>query len=114
MISFNDFKKAELRVAKVLAAERVEGSEKLLKLRVDLGTDPSADSGRADRQIVAGIGKQYAPEDLVGKQIIIVANLDPRPLMGLESQGMLLAADSADGPVVLVPDSEVFPGALIK
>ncbi|MBI1755343.1 methionine--tRNA ligase subunit beta [Candidatus Azambacteria bacterium] len=113
-IQYDDFKKVELRAVKVTSAERVEGSEKLLRIQVDLGTDPSASSGRVARQIVAGIGKRYAPEDVVGKQIIIVANLEPRSLMGIESQGMLLAADSADGPVVLVPDKEVLPGAAIK
>lgn len=106
MISFDDFKKVELRVATVLAAERVEGSEKLLKLRVSLGEE--------ERQIVAGIGKKYDPTTLPGRQIVIVANLEPRSLMGLESQGMLLAANGSDGPVLLQPDSEIQPGAGIK
>lgn len=106
MIPFDDFKKMELRVASILAAERVEGSEKLLKLRVSLGGE--------ERQIIAGIGKKYAPDALVGRQIAIVANLEPRMLMGLESQGMLLAADSPDGPVLLRPDHEIESGTLIK
>lgn len=106
MIPFDDFKKVELRVATVLAAERVEGSEKLLKLRVSLGEE--------DRQIIAGIGKRYAPDTLPGRQIVIVANLEPRMLMGLESQGMLLAADSPDGPVLLRPDSDVLAGIGVR
>ena len=84
-ITYDDFSKLELRVATVTVAERVEGSEKLLKLQLDLGEFGS-------RQIVAGIGKVYQPEQLVSTQIIIVANLEPRALMGIESSGMLLAA----------------------
>jgi len=106
MIHYDDFKKLELKVARVLFAERVENSEKLLKLEIDLGSEK--------RQLVAGIGKRYAPEELIGKEIIVVANLEPRTLMGFESQGMLLAADGADGPVLLVPDAEVLPGSDIK
>ena len=106
MITYEQFSQAELRVATVLAVERVEGSDKLLRLRISLRED--------SRQIIAGIGKKYAPENLIGKQIIIVANLEPRMIMGLESQGMLLAADSASGPVLLVPEQETAPGAKIK
>lgn len=107
MITYEDFKKIELKVAKVLEAERVEGSEKLLKLKVDLGeAEP--------RQVIAGIGKNYDPANLPDKEIIIVANLEPRKLMGLESNGMLLAADSPDGPVILMPEKEIAPGSTIK
>ena len=106
MISVDDFKKVELKVAKVISAERVEGSEELLKLEVDLGGEK--------RQIIAGIGKAYSPEDLTGKQIIIVANLEPRSLMGLESQGMVLAANAESGPVLLIPDKDVIPGTEIR
>src|SRR3989344_9302190 len=99
MISIEDFKKAELKIARILSAERVEGSEKLIKLRISLGEE--------ERQLVAGIGKAYEPEALVGKEIAVIANLEPRMLMGLESQGMLLAASEEDGvPVLLVPDKE--------
>ena len=111
MISYDDFKKVELKTAKVLAAERVLGSEKLIKIRVDLG-EPDMPAGR---QVVAGIGKVYEPEALIGKNIIIVANLEPRKLMGEESQGMLLAAtDPDDMPVLLMPDREVPPGSSIR
>jgi methionine--tRNA ligase beta chain len=104
-MNIDEFRKMDLRVGKVLSAERVEGSEKLLKLSVDVG-EP--------RQILSGIAKQYAPEDLVGRSIVIIANLDPRTMMGMESQGMILAAQGENGePVVLTVGSEVPPGAKI-
>lgn len=108
-IPYDDFAKLELRTATVTAAERVEGSEKLLKLQLDLGAELGT------RQIVAGVGKAYAPEALVNTQIIIVANLEPRALMGLESNGMLLAARDADGvPVLLRPERSVPAGSKIN
>ncbi|PJB99683.1 MAG: methionine--tRNA ligase subunit beta [Candidatus Nealsonbacteria bacterium CG_4_9_14_0_8_um_filter_35_12] len=105
MISFEDFQKIDLRVAKIIEAENVEGSEKLLKLKIDLGSEI--------RQIVAGIAKFYKPEDLIGKEIIVVANLEPKVLRGLESQGMLLAAETEGTISLLIPDQEVLPGAKI-
>ena len=105
MITIEDVKKLDLRVAKIIAAERIDGSEKLLKLRVDMGEE--------QRQIVAGIGLAYEPERIVGKEIVVVANLEPRMLMGIESQGMLLAAND-DRPVLLQPDTEVPPGVSIR
>ncbi|OGF82955.1 methionine--tRNA ligase subunit beta [Candidatus Giovannonibacteria bacterium RIFCSPLOWO2_01_FULL_46_13] len=112
-ISYDEFKKVDLRVAKILVAERIEGSDKLLRLEVSVGEDPSTGSGQA-RQIIAGIGKVYPPETLVGREIIIVANLEPRKLMGLESQGMLLAADDNGSPTLLTPFGEVPPGSIVK
>lgn len=106
VISFDEFQKLDLRAAKIIEAERVKGSEKLIKLKVDVGDEK--------RQIIAGIGKVYDSKDLVGREIIIVSNLEPRKLMGLESRGMLLAASSKEGPVLLVPDKEVCPGAKIS
>jgi methionine--tRNA ligase beta chain len=106
MISFEDFQKIDLRVAKIIKAEKIEGSEKLLKLEVNLGKEI--------RQIVAGIAKFYQPEDLVGKEIVVVANLEPKKLMGLESQGMLLAADDNGKPIILIPEKEVAPGTKIR
>ena len=105
-IPFDTFKQVELCVATVLTAEFVEGSEKLLKLQVDIGTE--------QRQILAGIAKMYQPEQLVGRQIVIVANLEPRALMGFQSQGMLLAASGENGPVLLRPDNEVPSGTEIR
>jgi methionine--tRNA ligase beta chain len=106
MISFEDFQKIDLRVAKIIKAEKIEGSEKLLKLEVNLGKEV--------RQIVAGIAKFYKPEDLVGKEIVVVANLEPKKLMGIESQGMLLAADDNGKPIILIPEKEVPPGTKIR
>jgi methionyl-tRNA synthetase len=106
LITVQDFAKADLRIGKVVSAERVKKSDKLLCLQVDTGSM---------RQIVAGIGKTYAPEDLVGRKIVVVTNLHPAKLMGIESQGMLLAATGADGvPVILMPDKEVEEGSRIK
>jgi len=106
MISFEDFQKIDLRVAKIIEAEKIEGSEKLLKLIVDLGNEK--------RQLVAGIAKYYQPEDLIGKEIVVVANLESKKLMGIESQGMLLAADKEGEPVILIPEKEVPPGTKVK
>jgi methionyl-tRNA synthetase len=106
LISINDFAKIELKIGKVLEAERVDGSHKLIKLQVDTGEK---------RQIVAGIGTSYAPEDLDGKSIVVVTNLKPARLMGVESQGMLLAATDSEGVLsILVPEKDVKQGAAIK
>jgi methionyl-tRNA synthetase (EC 6.1.1.10) len=95
-------------VAKVLAAERVEGTDKLLKIDIDLGTEK--------RQIVAGIAKHYAPEDLVGKQIVVVANLKPAKLRGIVSQGMLLAGSTPDTSqlAIITTDRELPPGSKVR
>jgi methionine--tRNA ligase beta chain len=104
-VTLDEFKQSDLRVGKIVSAERVEGSDKLLKLQVDLG-EP--------RQIISGIAKSYAPEDLVGKEVVVIMNLEPRMMMGLESQGMILAAHGEDGsPVLLSPVNIVPPGAKI-
>lgn len=106
MMTIDEFKKVELRVAKILEAKMIEGSDKLVRLQVDIGSEK--------RQIIAGIGNIYTPEILIGKQIIIVANLESIKLMGLESQGMLLAASDEMGPVLIVPESEVESGTLLR
>src|SRR6185503_5343364 len=93
-ITIDDFMKIELRVAKVLAAEKVEKSKKLLKLSVDVGTE--------QRTLVAGIAEAYEPESLVGKTVVIVFNLKPAKLMGIESNGMVLAASPDGGKPTLV------------
>ncbi len=107
LIELDEFKKVKLRTAKVLSAERVPKSDKLLKLIVDVG-----DLGQ--RQIVAGIAKYYEPESLVGKTIIVVVNLKPAKLMGVESQGMLLAAKDSTNLRVLTVDGDIAPGATIS
>lgn len=106
MINFDDFAKLEFKVGTILEAEGVEGSEKLLKLKVDFNED-------APRQILSGIKKWYIPEKLVGKQFIFVTNLEPRMMMGLESQGMIMAAGE-NKPVLLKPASKVPPGSKIR
>ena len=106
-IAIDDFAKVELRVAQVKVAERVKGADKLLRLEVDLGTET--------RQILAGIAEAYAPETLIGRKIVIVANLAPRKLRGLESNGMLLAASLEGGKPVLAGFLEDVPvGARLK
>jgi methionine--tRNA ligase beta chain len=112
-MTIDDFQKSDLRVGKVIGAERVEGSEKLLKLQVDLG-GPDAEHPEV-RQILSGIAKAYSPEDILGKQLVIIANLDPREMMGMQSEGMVLAAHGAGGePVLLSPWKEVEPGSKIS
>lgn len=114
MINFEEFQKIELKIAKIVSAERVKDAEKLLKLQIDLGDDPSTGSGRETRQLVAGIAKFYNAQDLVGKEIVVVANLEPKVLFGLESQGMLLVANDNGNPVLLMPEKEVTPGTKIS
>ncbi|MCB0824794.1 MAG: methionine--tRNA ligase [Armatimonadetes bacterium] len=105
-IEFPDFMKVNLKVARVIEAEPVEGSDKLMKLQVKIGDE--------SRQIVAGIKKVYAPEDLIGRQVVVVYNLKPAKLMGIESQGMVLAADDADGNAILLqPDKEAPEGSSV-
>jgi len=107
-ITIDEFMKIQLKTAKVLTAERVPKSEKLLKLQVSLG------EGTESRQIVAGIGKKYEPETLIGKTIIIVANLKPAKLMGIESQGMVLAAGDSEVSGLATILEEVAPGTKVK
>jgi methionyl-tRNA synthetase len=104
-ITFEEFQKCELRVAKILKAERIPKSKKLVKLEVDLGEI---------RTVVAGIGQDYTPEEMVGKEIVVVANLEPTKLMGVESQGMLLAARDEKGLRLIVPEGEILPGTKVK
>jgi methionyl-tRNA synthetase len=106
LIGIDEFMKVQLKVAKILEAERVPKSSKLLKLQVDIGTER--------RQIVAGIGKKYAPEELVGKTIVVVANLKPAKLMGIESQGMVLAAGENDMLGLLGVSEPLPPGTKVK
>jgi methionyl-tRNA synthetase len=105
-IDISEFARVELRAAKVTAAERVQGSKKLLKLQVDLGSE--------SRQVVAGIAEAYAPEALVGKTVVVVANLKPAKLMGQESNGMVLAGSLDGRPVLCTFDGDVPPGTKVK
>jgi methionyl-tRNA synthetase len=98
----------ELRVAEVLAAERVQGADKLLQLRVHLGTE--------ERTVLAGVAQYYEPDALVGRKIVIVANLAPRKIRGVVSHGMILAADAGEdgGVAILSPDGNVPPGSRVR
>ena len=107
MINYNDFAKVELKVGTVLSADKIDKSDKLLKLMVDIGeAEP--------RQILAGIAQFYTPEKFCGQQKNLVANLEPRPMMGTVSMGMLLAADDTNGPVILQPKKPVPPGTKVR
>lgn len=106
VITYDYFSKVDLRVAKILDAERVEKSEKLIKITVSLGAEK--------RNIIAGIGKYYTPENLIGKKIVIVTNLEPRKLMGIESQGMLLAASDDTNLSLLMVDKDIEEGTKIS
>jgi methionyl-tRNA synthetase len=105
-VSFEEFKRLDLRIGKILKAERVERSKKLLRLEVDVGGEI--------RQIVAGMAEYYEPKDLEGKLVPILANLKPAKLMGVESRGMILAADRNGEPILLHPDKDVKAGTRIK
>jgi methionyl-tRNA synthetase len=106
VITIDRFRELELKVATVTAAEPHPNADRLLVLRVDLGGE--------QRQIVAGIRAHYAPEALVGRQVVVVANLEPAMLRGVESQGMLLAVSSDDRVVLVRPDDPVAAGAVVR
>jgi methionyl-tRNA synthetase len=108
-ITIDDFAKLDLRVAEVLSAERVAGADKLLQLRVNLGTE--------ERTVLAGVALAYAPETLVGRKIVLIANLAPRKIRGVVSHGMILAADAGEengGVAILSPDKDVAPGSRVR
>lgn len=106
-IVIDDFTKLDIRVGKVLAAEKMEKSDKLLKLTIDTGVDK--------RIVLSGIAKHYTPEEMVGKQVTLIANLAPRKMMGIESQGMVLMAEDADGKLrLLQPNEVVTPGSVVS
>jgi methionyl-tRNA synthetase len=106
LISMEDFKKVDMRVGEVRSAERVSGSDKLLKLEVQIGKET--------RTLVAGIADQYSPQDLIGKQIVVVANLEPAKIRGVTSEGMLLAAMDGDKVSILTVDRPVGSGSKVK
>jgi methionyl-tRNA synthetase len=106
-VTIDDFSKLDIRVGKVLAAEKMEKSEKLLKLTIDAGVDT--------RTILSGIAKHYTAEEMVGKQVTFIANLAPRKMMGIESQGMILSAEDKDGKLrLLQPNEVVNPGSVVN
>ncbi|MBI4095086.1 MAG: methionine--tRNA ligase subunit beta [Candidatus Liptonbacteria bacterium] len=107
MITFDDFKKLDIRIGKVLSAEKIPDSDKLVKLIIDIGGE--------ERQVVAGIAESYPdPTALAGKEVPVIVNLEPRKLKGHMSEGMILAADADGHPVLLHPDREIPPGSIIR
>ncbi len=108
-VSIEHFRKLDIRVGKIVAAEDVKNSKKLLRLEVDIGEEKP-------RQILAGIKEWYRPEELIGKYVVVLANLKPRKMLGLESQGMLLMAEEEEGkkPIFLVPEEPVKPGSKVR
>ncbi|MBI4868235.1 MAG: methionine--tRNA ligase subunit beta [Candidatus Wallbacteria bacterium] len=107
-LGYDDFMRADLRVARIVTAARVPNADKLLQLSVSLGE-------AGERQVVAGIAQSYAPEELVGKQVVLVANLAPAKIRGIESHGMILAATDADGKHhVVTPDGSTPDGGRVK
>lgn len=102
-ISIDDFCKVEMKIGKVLTAERVEGSDKLLKLSVDFAES-------TPRQVLSGIGKAFTPEDIIGQSFPFVTNLQPRKIMGMESQAMILAVSDDSGLALLKPTKDIVAG----
>jgi len=106
-ITIDDFAKVEIRVGKILTAEHIEGSDKLIKLQVDFGSE--------QRQVLSGIKKAYSPESLIGRSFLFITNLAPREMMGLTSNAMLLAVSDETGmPVLYTFNKEVVPGTKAK
>lgn len=106
MISIDDFRALDLRIGTVTSAEPHPNADRLMVLKVDLGSE--------ERQLVAGVRGHYSPEELTGRQLVVVANLKPAKLRGIESQGMILAASSDDQLVILTPEQRVTPGAKVS
>ncbi len=107
LIDIEYFKKIDLRVAEVLNAEKVEGTDKLLKLEISLGSE--------NRTIIAGVAHQYSPEELKGKKIVVIKNLKPATIRGITSQGMLLAASDEKGEIsILTVSRDIAPGSRIS
>ncbi|HOZ02990.1 MAG TPA: methionine--tRNA ligase [Candidatus Woesebacteria bacterium] len=111
-VSYPEFSKLDLRVAVVKNAEEITGADKLLKLTLDVGSLEAG--GLGERIVAAGIKEWYKPDELVGKQVIYLANLEPRMLRGVESQGMVLAAESEAGAVLLAPSKTAPAGSIIR
>ena len=106
IINFDDFEKLDLRIGKIIEAERMEGSDKIIKTIVDLGEEK--------RQILAGIGKYYSPEDLINKVVTVIVNLAPRKIMELERQGMILAVKDEENLSILTTDKDIKIGSKIS
>jgi methionyl-tRNA synthetase len=106
IIEMKEFARLDLRIGKIVAAEQVKGSKKLLRMEVDLGSET--------RQLVAGIADEYRPEALIGQLVPLVANMKPAKLMGVESRGMILAVDVGGKPILMHPDKDVPAGSRVR
>lgn len=106
MITFDEWLKIDIRIGEIKKAEKIEGADKLLKLEVDLGNE--------SKQLVAGIAEYYKPEEIIGKKIPVLVNLEPKKLRGVESQGMILCAVDGDVPVLLEPEKDVPTGTKVR
>lgn len=108
MISIDDFKKLNIVVGTVESVEEIEGSEKLYKFSINIGEEQT-------RQVLGGLKLSYQKDELLGKQVLVLANLEPRKMMGLKSQGMILAASDSDGkPVIISPIKPIANGSMVK
>jgi methionine--tRNA ligase beta chain len=105
-INYEQFSGLDIRIARINSAERVEGTDRLLKLEIDAGGET--------RVMIAGIAGAYKPEEIVGRKVPVLLNLEPRKIRGIESSGMILAADADGIPVLLGPDKDVQPGCRVK
>lgn len=112
-ITFEEFKKVEVRIGLITKCEKVENADKLLKLQVDFGPAEQDSNERIIRQIVSAIAEYYKPEELEGKKLPFIVNLEPRKFRGEESQGMLMAMDTEEKPVLLIPAEDVPLGTLV-
>ncbi|MCM8792012.1 MAG: methionine--tRNA ligase subunit beta [Candidatus Omnitrophica bacterium] len=106
MVSLDVFKELEIRIAKILEVQDHPQADKLYVLKIDLGKN--------QKQIVAGIKSSYSKEELLGKQIVVIDNLEPAIIRGIKSEGMLLAAEDINGPVLVIPQREVKLGSKVK
>jgi methionine--tRNA ligase beta chain len=106
MIKFEDFTKLEMKIGTVVEAEKVEGSDNLLKTIIDFGDEK--------RQVVAGFGFKYSPEDILGKQVPVVLNIEPAEIRGVKSEGIFVALDAFGEPVLLLPEKPVKNGSILK
>lgn len=104
-ITIDQFRESEIRIGKVISAVKVEGADRLLKLEVDFG--------EFKRKIASGIAQWYAPEDLIGKKLPFIVNLEPRTFRGVESQGMLMAIEGSEKPILLAPSEDVPEGSIV-
>jgi methionine--tRNA ligase beta chain len=106
LITYDDFMKLDIRIGTVTVAEKIAGTDKLIRLEIDLGAER--------RQVVAGMATTYNTEEFIGKQVPVLVNLEPKKLRGIESHGMILAVDVSGRPFLLLPDREVPAGSVVR